>query len=210
MRLLSRKPMTRLTRLAPSLARWMVLVALSSSFATYSAESADKSAEIRRLHDSGPTAAAMLRVDELLAAHPNDPRIRFLKGVMLADAKRNDEALVQFQKLTEDFPELAEPFNNLAALYAAAGDYRKARDALEQALLTNPNFAAAHENLGDVFAALARQSYARALQLTPNNVSVPRKLALLRELTAPKEQGGNAVPGASDSTTRSVATPVPK
>ena len=202
--------MTRLTRLTPSLARWMVLVALSSSFATYSADSADRSAEIRRLHDSGHTAAAMSRMDELLAIHPNDPQMRFLKGVMLADAKRNDEALVQFHKLTEDFPELAEPFNNLATLYAANGDYRKARDALEQALLTNPNFATAHENLGDVFAALARQSYARALQLTPNNVSVPRKLALLRELTAPKERVDDAVCGASDSATWPVATSLPE
>ena len=188
----------------------MVSIALSSSFSTYSADLADKSAAIRRLHDSGHTAAAISRMDELLASHPNDPQMRFLKGVMLADAKRNDEALVQFQKLTEDFPELAEPFNNLAALYAAAGDYRKARDALEQALLTNPGFVTAHENLGDVFAALARQSYARALQLTPSNVTVSRKLTLMRAMSAPKEQGGNAVRGSSDSATQRVATPAPK
>ena len=199
--------MTRLTR---SLAQCMVSIALSSSFSTYSADLADKSAAIRRLHDSGHTAAAISRMDELLASHPNDPQMRFLKGVMLADAKRNDEALVQFQKLTEDFPELAEPFNNLAALYAAAGDYRKARDALEQALLTNPGFVTAHENLGDVFAALARQSYARALQLTPSNVTVSRKLTLMRAMSAPKEQGGNAVRGSSDSATQRVATPAPK
>ena len=188
----------------------MVLVALSSSFATYSADSADRSAEIRRLHDSGHTAAAMSRMDELLAIHPDDPQMRFLKGVMLADAKRNDEALVQFHKLTEDFPELAEPFNNLATLYAATGDYRKARDALEQALLISPNFVTAHENLGDVFVVLARESYTSALQLMPNNVTVPGKLALLRELTAQKEHVGNAVRGGSDSATRPVATPLPK
>ena len=202
--------MTRLTRLTPSLARWMVLVALSSSFATYSADSADRSAEIRRLHDSGHTAAAMSRMDELLAIHPDDPQMRFLKGVMLADAKRNDEALVQFHKLTEDFPELAEPFNNLATLYAATGDYRKARDALEQALLISPNFVTAHENLGDVFVVLARESYTSALQLMPNNVTVPGKLALLRELTAQKEHVGNAVRDGSDFATRPVATPLPK
>ncbi|MBC7731627.1 MAG: hypothetical protein H7306_06970, partial [Bacteriovorax sp.] len=40
----------------------------------------------------------------------------------------------------------------------------------------------AHENLGDVHAALAGQSYARALQLEPKNVTVPPKLALVREL----------------------------
>ena len=203
-----------MTRLTPLLARWMVSILLSSSFASH----ADESADIRRLHDAGHAAPAMAQLDQLLAAHPNDPKLRFLKGVMLADAKRNVEALVLFRKLTEDFPELAEPFNNLAALYAATGDYQKAREALEQSLLSNPNYVTAHENLGDVFVALARESYARTLQLAPNNVTVPRKLALLRELTAPKERVGNAVrgasdsavPGASDSAPQPVVIPLPK
>ena len=67
-------------------------------------------------------------------------------------------------------------------LYAGAGDYAKARATLEQALRTNPGYATAHENLGDVHAALAAQSYARALKLDPGNVTVPPKLAIVREL----------------------------
>jgi tetratricopeptide (TPR) repeat protein len=101
---------------------------------------------------------------------------------MLTDAKRNMEAIALFQKLSDDYPDLAEPYNNLAALYAAAGDYAKARATLEQALRMNPGYATAHENLGDVYAALAAQSYARALKLDPGNLSVPPKLAIVREL----------------------------
>ena len=125
--------------------------------------------------------------------------MRFLKGVMLSDSKLDTQAIAQFQKLTEDYPDLAEPYNNLAALYAAAGDYAKARATLEQALRTNPGYATAHENLGDVHAALASQSYARALQLEPKNVTVPPKLALVRELFKRRDVGasGPATAGAA-------------
>ena len=60
----------------------------------------------------------------------------------------------------QDYPELAEPHNNLAAIYAAAGEYGKARAELEEAIRLNPRYAPAHENLGDVHALLAGQSYA--------------------------------------------------
>jgi tetratricopeptide (TPR) repeat protein len=143
---------------------------------------ADDLADVQRLYYAGQPAAAMERADEFLSAHPKDAQMRFVKGVMLTDAKRDTEAITLFQKLSEDHPDLAEPYNNLAVLYAGAGDYAKARATLDQALRTNPMYATAHENLGDVHAALAAQSYARALKLDPGNVTVPPKLALVREL----------------------------
>ena len=143
---------------------------------------ADDLSDVQRLYYAGQAESAMQRADQFLATKPKDPQMRFLKGVMLADAKRSAEAITLFQKLSEDFPDLAEPYNNLAALYAAGGDYTKARATLEQALRTNPGYATAHENLGDVYAALASQSYNRALKLDPTNITVPPKLALVREL----------------------------
>lgn len=142
---------------------------------------ADDLSEVQRLYYAGQPAAAMKRADDYLAQHPKDAPMRFIKGVMLSDAKRNDEAIALFQKLSQDYPDLAEPYNNLAALYASAGNYDMARSTLEQALRTNPSYATAHENLGDVYAALAAQSYARALKLDPSNVTVPPKLATMRE-----------------------------
>lgn len=134
------------------------------------------------MYYAGQASTAMQRADEFLATHPKDAQMRFVKGVMLSDAKRNDDAIVLFQKLIEDYPDLAEPYNNLAVLYAGSGDYAKALATLEQALRTNPSYATAHENLGDVHAALAAQSYARALKLDPTNVTVPPKLTIVREL----------------------------
>ena len=150
---------------------------------------ADELSDVQRLYYSGQAAVAMQRADQFLEARPKDPQMRFLKGVMLADAKRHLEAIALFQKLTQDYPDLAEPYNNLAALHAALGDYARARATLEQALRTNPTYATAHENLGDVYAALAAQSYARALKLEPGNVSVPPKLALVRQLYKHPIQG---------------------
>ena len=153
---------------------------------------ADDLSEVQRLYYSGQAAAAMQRADQFLATRPKDPQMRFLKGVMFADAKRDTEAVALFQKLSEDYPDLAEPYNNVAVLYAAAGDYAKARASLDQALRTNPAYATAHENLGDVYAALAAQSYARALKLEPGNVTVPPKLALVRELYKHPGRGATA------------------
>jgi Flp pilus assembly protein TadD len=159
----------------------LVLCAVSWCAAAQSATT-DALGEVHRLHYAGQTAAALQKADEFLATKPNDAQMRFLKGVMLADAQRSAEAIAVFQKLIDDYPDLAEPYNNLAALYAAAGDYGRARVTLEQALRTNPNYATAHENLGDVYAALASQAYARAQQLEPANTTVGPKLALVREL----------------------------
>jgi tetratricopeptide (TPR) repeat protein len=172
-------PMPRLPfSLRRPLLRLLLLAGLSAALAAQAGDLAD----VQKLYGSGQATAAMQGADQSLAANPRDPQMRFLKGVMLTDAKRDAEAIALFQKLNEDYPDLAEPYNNLAVLYAAGGDYAKARATLEQALRNNPAYAVAHENLGDVYAAMAAQSYARALKLEPGNTTVPPKLALVRTL----------------------------
>ncbi|SFF77765.1 Tetratricopeptide repeat-containing protein [Duganella sp. CF458] len=111
--------------------------------------------------------------------------------MILSEQGKTADAINVFQKLTEDYPELPEPYNNLAVLHAAAGNYDKARVALERAIRTNPAYATAHENLGDVYAKLASQSYDKAMQLADPSQQPPQKakLAMVRTLT-PK--GGEA------------------
>jgi len=168
--------------LAAALPLWLLLCAglpMPSRAAT-----AEELGEVTRLQRSGQTAAALERADRVLAAQPKDAQMRFLKSVILVDAGRSAEAQTILQQLVQDYPELAEPHNNLAAIHAAAGDYGKARAELEETIRLNPNYAPAHENLGDVHALLAAQSYARALRLEPASATLPRKLALVRQLTA--------------------------
>ncbi len=158
-----------------------LLVASGPLFATV-----EEAAEVSRLHRSGSSVEAVQLADKILATRPKDAQMRFLKGVVLAESQRAAEAVEVFQGLTEDFPELAEPYNNLAALHAGRGDYERARVALEQALRSNPGYATAHENLGDVHGMLASRAYARALTLDPSNERLPGKLALVRELFSAK------------------------
>jgi len=165
-----------------SLLRHLSRLILVAAVSAVSLARADELADVQRMYYAGQADAAMKRADEFLIANPKDAQMRFIKAVMLADAKRNPEAIALFRKISEDHPDLAEPYNNLAVLYASAGDYTQARATLEQALRTNPNYATAHENLGDVHAALAAQSYARAQKLDPASATLPTKLAIVREL----------------------------
>lgn len=146
---------------------------------------ADEPGEINRLAAAGEVTEALSRLDRLLAERPRDPQLRFQKGVILAEARRSAEARQIFSQLTVEYPEIPEPHNNLAVLLAAQGDYEKARAALDAALRANPDYAVAHQNLGDIYAQLARLSYTQALRLDPSNAALPPKLALLRELVKP-------------------------
>lgn len=158
-----------------------------------SAARADETADIARLARSGQGEEALKRIDALLAKQPADAQIRFMKGVMLSET-RPAEAIAIFVKLTQDYPKLPEPYNNLAVLYAAAGQYDKAKAALDKALRTHPAYATAFDNLGDVHARLASQAYDKALQI-PAGKPAPAQLALMRTLTMPGAQSASLAVG---------------
>ena len=170
---------SRLTVLAP-LRLITLAVALMCSFAH-----ADEYADVAQLVRSGKLPEALSKSEQYLATKPRDPQMRFLKGVIQRDSGKTTDAIATFSRLTEDYPELPEPYNNLAVLYAGQSQFDKARTALEMAIRTNPSYATAHENLGDVYAKLASQAYNKALQLDAGNPGVPPKLALIRELFSP-------------------------
>ena len=177
----SRTPMKQVRRTLPRLLRLLALTALVGTGAAQA--QANDYAEITQLLKAGKAAEALTKADQRLSATPRDPQLRFLKGVAQADSGKPADAVATFTKLTEDYPELPEPYNNLAVLYANQNQLDKARTALEMAIRTNPSYATAHENLGDIYAKLASQAYNKALQLdAANATSVKPKLALIREL----------------------------
>jgi tetratricopeptide (TPR) repeat protein len=145
---------------------------------------ADELQDANKLFKQGQHAQAMEKVNAFLVTKPKDAQARFLKGLILAEQGNTADAITVFTRLTEDYPELPEPYNNLAVLYAGQGEYEKAKNELEMAIRTNPTYATAHENLGDIYAKMASQAYDRALQLEKNNsnANTQTKLALIREL----------------------------
>jgi tetratricopeptide (TPR) repeat protein len=171
--------------LAAPLSGVCLAVCLLASGAVY----ADDYADVNRLLRAGQVAEASAKVDQFLSSKPKDAQMRFLKGVIFTEQSKPNDAISTFTKLTEDFPELPEPYNNLAVLYAGQSQFDKARAALEMAIRTNPSYATAHENLGDVYAKLASQAYSKALQLDNTNTGVQPKLSLIRDLFAPNAKG---------------------
>jgi tetratricopeptide (TPR) repeat protein len=138
--------------------------------------------EVRKLIAAGRTKQALAFADEQLVKNPRNAQMRFVRGVILSDMNDTAAARRVFEQLTEDFPELPEPYNNLAVLYAADGQLDRARGALEMALLARPDYATAHENMGDVYLQMAADAYQRAATLQPANRSLSTKLALTREM----------------------------
>jgi len=144
--------------------------------------------EITQLYKKGQKDKALELLNVYLGKLPKDAwgrnvtQARFLKGVILAEQKHPQEAIQVFTRLTQDYPSLPEPYNNLAALYASQGQYEAARDTLERAMRTNPSYATAHENLNDIYAKLSSQAYdntLRAAKSSPDGKPTP---ALITEL----------------------------
>ena len=175
---------------------------------------ADDIQDANKLFKQGLNTQAMDKVNAFLATKPKDAQARFLKGLILADQGNTAEAITVFSSLTQDYPELPEPYNNLAVLYAGQGQYEKAKEQLEMAIRTNPTYATAHENLGDIYAKMASQAYDRALQLEksgPNssaNANTKTKLALIRELFSKNPRTGAKPAAAAVTEAAPASTPV--
>lgn len=154
---------------------------------------------------------ALRTLDSYLSRSPSDAQARFTRGLVLVKLNRVQEAIKTFSDLTRDYPQLPEPYNNLAVLYAQSGEYEKARDALEAALASHPNYATAHENLGDIYAALAGAAYQRALILQRDNAGIRAKLALINQINAPGLTGASAASAAAPArpSHASAALPAP-
>jgi Flp pilus assembly protein TadD len=140
--------------------------------------------EIGELMKAGRQDEALQRADARLKDNPRDAQVRFMRGVILAEQGKTVEAAAVFEGLTQEFPELPEPYNNLAVIRAAQGRYEAAYRLLQQALAAQPNYVTAYENLGDLYLSMAEQAYGKALGLDADNRVAKAKLETARELNA--------------------------
>lgn len=187
--------------------RLLATIVLSFSLSMPLIALADPLSDAQALLKQGQLQPALDKVEQQLATKPKDAQARFLKGLILTEQNRPNEAILVFQKLTEDYPELPEPYNNLAVIYAQQKQYDKAKTALEMAIRTHPSYATAHENLGDIYARLASQAYDKALQLDTSNAAAQNKLALMRDLLTLSSRPGTAKPVAPPTVAAAPAVP---
>ena len=149
---------------------------------------ADVYTDVTHLLRDGKRAEALGAAQTYIATQPRDPQMRFILGVIQSESGMSADARQTFTLLTQEYPELPEPYNNLAVLLAAQGQFDKAREALEAAIRANPEYATAHENLGDIYAQLAALSYRKSLQLDAAHSGAAPKMALIRQLLAPAQK----------------------
>ncbi len=145
---------------------------------------ADTAAEVRALLSRGDPIGALQLAENAAKAKPNDPQARFLHGVVLMDLQRDDAAMDLFTGLTQEFPELPDPHNNIALLHARAGRLEQARQALKTALRSDPGHRTARVNLGQVHLMLAVQDWELAAAAGPLDPPVQRLLEGARTLLA--------------------------
>lgn len=147
-----------------------------------------------QLLNAGQAEAALLEAESFLANDPTNADGRFIQGIALAGLNRTDDAIAIFKDLTSDYPGIPEPYNNLAVLLAQSGDYAGARDALEDAVKTHPNYTAAWENLADIYSVMAAEAYEKVLKQNPTNTAAKQRLAAMNGAVNPAPPPASPVP----------------
>ncbi|MDR5813818.1 tetratricopeptide repeat protein [Caballeronia sp. LZ033] len=168
--------------------------ASGAAFAQTSPATRDDTPQIDSAIANKDWSAALTQLDARIASHPRDVQAKFKRATVLARLNRDDDAIAAFTELTQAYPELPEPYNNLAALYAKKGRYDDARVALETAVKANPGYALAYDNLGDLYLRLASESYKRAQTLGSKSPLTARRIAAIQNIYTPpaRKRGAEA------------------
>jgi Flp pilus assembly protein TadD len=141
--------------------------------------------EIRASVARGDLPGALRQAVAATQAKPDDAQLRFLLGVVHMDLQQDADALAIFTALTQQFPELPDPLNNIALLQARGGRLEEARQSLQSALRADPSHRAARANLGQVYLMLAVQAWELAASAAPGDSALLQRLVAARALLAP-------------------------
>lgn len=160
---------------------------------------------------------ALQYADAGLKQNPNNVSLAFKRGVILERLGRQDEARGVYEQLIRLYPEIPEPYNNLAILVADSGrgDLDHAIELLQRAVTANPRFHTALENLGDIYALKALQSYkaaAPAGSRAPSRKRIAEKITMLQIVTGnnPEETSAARPEAAAAARPEAVQKSAPK
>jgi Flp pilus assembly protein TadD len=157
---------------------------LALMLAAASAANAGPADEVRARMARGDLDGALQQIETAVGQRPNDAQLRFLRGVVLMDLGRDAQALQVFEEMSQAYPELPEPLNNIGLLRARGGKLELARQALQDALRTDPSHRAARANLAQVHLMLAVQGWQQLAASAPADLGLQRRLEVARGLLA--------------------------
>jgi tetratricopeptide (TPR) repeat protein len=137
--------------------------------------------ELGQLMRAGQYRDAFSKIEAVLGERPRDPQMLYMKSMILAEQNMRPEAIGILISLTEEHPTLVEPYNSLALLYSADGQYDKALAALNSAIRINPANSATYKNLGDLHVNIAVDAYRKASRFNAGDSNPARtKMAVLQ------------------------------
>lgn len=140
---------------------------------------ADVPTQVQRFLTQGRNAEALTLAEAGLRHNDKNLNLRFMRTVALQNLGRVDEAITDLRRMTGDFPEVPEPYNNLAVILAQRGEMDEAEGLLKRALQVSPQFATARKNLGDIYLTKAYNEYREAHEVIKNNAQLNERLEAL-------------------------------
>lgn len=161
---------------------WLTLMAFCTLWTLSPGVRADMYTEVDAWLQRQQWDKAQALAEARLKTAPTDPQMRLLQSRIQTGMGQHQAAMDTLRSLTESFPELPEPYNNLAALLVRENRLDEAQLALQAAIRARPDYALALENLGDLHLAMAVQAYNQALTVTPSQLRLQNKKLTTEQL----------------------------
>ena len=139
-------------------------------------------AQAQSMAENGNPGGALRQLETRLATNPQDSRAAYLKGLVLMQLGRGEEAERWYKMMQANFPNLPQPGNALAVIYAGRGDLPAAELALREVLAKHPEHNSARVNLARLYVQMAQAEYEKALKATPDNAMIARKIEALKAM----------------------------
>lgn len=97
-----------------------------------------------------------------LQINPRSLKLRYLNAVLLEREGKKDEAVELYEAIIKTYPEVPEPYVNFGALCYELGYLDRAETLLKTAIELRPQNPFAHEKLGFVYLAKAKNLWRKA------------------------------------------------
>jgi len=99
----------------------------------------------------------------------------------------SDEALVLFQEMTGNYPQIAVSHTNIGLIYFRANDFELAENAFQQAIKIKPDNAIAYNHLGIIYRKKGRfsdaeQQYLKAIEAKADYANAHLNLGILYDI----------------------------